>query len=322
MRYSSHQYTRRNWGRRRRRGFSLRWIPVLLFAGYFAFYYFSHQETVPLTGRTQLVDISRQEEMQLGLQSWAEIESQSRLVHSGHNLDVIREVGARIAAAARDEDPGFDWEFNLIDSDQANAFCLPGGKVAFYTGILPIAENADGVAAIMGHEIAHAIARHGAERMAYQKLVQFGSMAASVAMGDMDFGTRRAVMGAMGAGGQYGILLPFSRKHESEADYIGLMYLARACFDPREAPRLWERMQQASSGGVAEFSSTHPSLETRIQNFREWMPEALQVRAQYCGTEALPITEDPPAQPIPEVMEPALPEGVFDAGFLSPNNQP
>ncbi|HFD86537.1 MAG TPA: M48 family peptidase [Gammaproteobacteria bacterium] len=309
MRYSSNAYPRRNWGRRRRSGFSLRWIPILLFAGYFAFYYLSHQESVPITGRSQLVDIDRQEEMQLGLQSWAEIESQSRLIESGHNLEVIRNVGARIARAAANEDPGFDWEFNLIDSDQMNAFCLPGGKVAFYTGILPIAQNADGVAAIMGHEIAHAIARHGAERMAYQKLVQFGSMAASVALGDMDFGTRRAVMGAMGAGSQFGILLPFSRKHESEADYIGLMYLARACFDPREAPKLWERMQQAGSGSSSEFSSTHPSPETRIENFRKWMPEALKVREQYCGIPAgasLPDSDMTPHRILPDTSEPAV----------------
>lgn len=276
----------RNWGRRRSSGLSLRWIPVLLFAGYFAFYYFSNQEEVPFTGRTQLVDMDRQEEMQLGLQSWQEIESQSRLVRSGQNLDLIEEIGQKIAIAASDEDPGFDWEFNLIQSDQVNAFCLPGGKVAFYTGILPIAKNIDGVAVIMGHEIAHAIARHGAERMAHQKLVQFGTMAASMALGDLDIGTQRAVMGAMGVGSQYGLLLPFSRRHESEADYIGLMYVARACYDPREAPKLWQRMQEASGGSRSEFSSTHPSPETRIEQFKQWMPEALKVREQYCGISA------------------------------------
>lgn len=283
MRQPSRSSPYRHWGRRRRSGFSLRWIPILLFAGYFAFYYFAHQETVPLTGRSQLVDIDRQQEMAIGLQSWAEIERQSKLVQDGPNLELLRRVGERIANAASAEDPGFDWEFNLIDSPQRNAFALPGGKVAFFTGILPIARNADGIAAIMGHEIAHAIARHGAERMAYQKLIQFGSLAASVALGDMDWGTRRAIMGAMGAGSQYGILLPFSRKHESEADYIGLMYMARACFDPREAPLLWQRMQAAGSGASSEFASTHPSPATRISTFQRWMPEALSVREQYCG---------------------------------------
>lgn len=261
----------------------MRLLPVILFAGYFAYYYFSNQETVPLTGRTQLVDMDRQEEMALGLQSWKQIERDSKIITSGQNADVIEKIGRRIAKAAAEQDPGFQWEFNLIDSPQKNAFCLPGGKVAFYTGILPVAENADGVATIMGHEVAHAIARHGAERMAHQKLVQFGSMAASAAIGDMDFGTRRAVMGALGAGGQYGVLLPFSRKHESEADYIGLMYVAKACFDPREAPKLWARMAKSSGGArSSEFSSTHPAPETRIENFKKWMPEAIEVYNRNC----------------------------------------
>jgi predicted Zn-dependent protease len=136
----------------------------------------------------------------------------------------------------------------------------------------------------MGHEIAHAIARHGAERIAHQKLVQIGSLAANMALGDMDYDTRNMVMGALGVGAQFGVLLPFSREHESEADYMGLIYLARACFDPAEAPRLWERMGEASTGRTpAEFMSTHPSHETRIRQFNEWMPEALEIRRQKCG---------------------------------------
>jgi len=274
---------RRAWGRQKKSGFSVRWLPILLFAGYFAYYYLSNQEVVPVTGRKQLVDMDRQEEIALGLQSWQQIKQSSKIIEDSQNADVIKAVGAKIAKAAATEDPGFEWEFNLIDSDQLNAFCLPGGKVAFYSGILPVAKNVDGVAAIMGHEVAHAIARHGAERMAYQKLMQFGTMAASMAIGNMDIGTQRAVMGAMGVGSQYGVLLPFSRKHESEADYIGLMYVARACFDPREAPKLWERMADASGGASpAEFSSTHPTPETRIAQFKKWMPEALEVRRQYC----------------------------------------
>ncbi|MEL7024809.1 MAG: M48 family metallopeptidase [Pseudomonadota bacterium] len=251
---------------------------------YFAWYYISNQEEVPLTGRSQIVDLSRDEEMALGFRSYQEILGQSAVVTSGREVELVREIGRRIAVAARDMDPGFNWEFNLIRSNQANAFALPGGKVAIYTGILPVAENTDGLAVIMGHEVAHALARHGAERMARQKLVQMGSMAASMAIGDMDVGTQRAVMGALGVGAQYGVLLPFSRKHESEADYIGLILAARACFDPAEAPLLWERMG-ASGGGQrpSEFSSTHPAPETRSAQFQTWMPEALQVRAEYCG---------------------------------------
>lgn len=265
-------------------GISLRLIPIVLFGLYFAYYYFSNQEEVPMTGRTQLVDMTQKEEMLLGLQSYKQILSQSEVVSSGENLEHVQKIGARIAKAARafNHDPGFQWEFNLIRSNQVNAFALSGGKVAIYTGIIPVAKNIDGLAVIMGHEVAHAIARHGAERMAHQKLVQFGTMAAGVALGDSDFATQRTVMAALGAGGQYGVLLPFSRKHESEADYIGLMYVARACYDPREAPHLWERMAKAGGKGPSEFMSTHPSPETRIKQFKEWMPEALDIYRQHC----------------------------------------
>ncbi len=268
----------------RRRG-RLRLWPIVLFGAFLAYYYFANQQEVPLTGRTQLVDISREQEMALGLQSYQQILSRSRVVSQGEAVRLVRTVGRRIAKAAADVDPGFQWEFNLIASDQINAFALPGGKVAIYTGILPVAKNADGLATVMGHEIAHAIARHGAERMAYQKLVQLGSMAASVALGGMDIETQRMVMGALGVGSQYGVLLPFSRKHETEADYMGLIFLARACFDPAEAPRLWQRMGEASQGAPQEFLSTHPSHETRIRQFREWMPMALEIRKRYCDQE-------------------------------------
>ena len=268
-----------------RRGQGLvRLLPVLGFVLYFAWYTFTNRAEVPLTGRSQIVDLTRDEEMALGLRSYQQILSQSNLVRGGAELDAVRAIGERIAAAAADLDPGFQWEFNLIQSPQANAFALPGGKVAVYTGILPVAQNVDGLAVIMGHEVAHALARHGAERMARQKLVQVGSMAASVAVGSMDANTQRAVMGALGVGAQYGVLLPFSRKHESEADYIGLILASRACFDPREAPALWERMGAQSGGGPAEFSSTHPAPETRSAQFREWMPEALEIRAQWCDS--------------------------------------
>ncbi len=268
-------------GRRAGRRGRFRLWPIILFGAFFAYYYFSHQEEVPITGRSQLVDMDRQQEMALGLQSYRQILDQSVVIPNGQIVDTVREIGRRIAAVA--EDPGFEWEFNVLDSEQANAFALPGGKVAVYTGIIPIAETADGLAVIMGHEIAHAIARHGAERMAHQKLVQFGSIALGMAVGEMDMNTRRAVMGALGVGTQFGVLLPFSRNHESEADYMGLIYLARACFDPRAAPGLWERMGAAAGRRApAEFMSTHPSGETRIRQFQEWMPKALQVRNQHC----------------------------------------
>ena len=155
--------------------------------------------------------------------------------------------------------------------------------MAVYTGILPFAQNDDALAAIMGHEIAHAILRHGAERMAQQKLVQIGSVAAGMSTSDMDPRQRQLLMAAIGVGTQYGLMLPFSRNHESEADHVGLMLAAAACFDPAESIGLWQRMGANSAGkSPPEFMSTHPSSDSRIQQLQGWMDEANQIRAQFC----------------------------------------
>jgi metalloendopeptidase OMA1, mitochondrial len=273
---------------RRAGGFgALRLLPLLFFGIYMAYYYFSHREVVPVTGRKQLVDLSREQEAQLGYQSYQEILQTEQVVTSGQAPTLIRDIASRLVGAIHkidpNADPGFEWEANVIQSDQANAFALPGGKIAVYTGIFPVAQNADGLAVVMGHEIAHAIARHGAERMAYQKLVQIGSMAAGVSVGDMSPQARQAVMGALGAGAKFGVLLPFSRDHESEADKMGLFFAAAACFDPREAPKLWERMAAQGGARPPEFSSTHPSNATRIENLNAWMPEALAYQEKYCS---------------------------------------
>lgn len=257
-------------------------LPILMFSIYGIYYYFSNRETVPLTGRSHMVDMSPDQEAALGLASYRQILSRERVIESGEAVDEVREIGRKLAQVS--EAPAFRWEFNVIASRQANAFCLPGGKVAVYTGILPVTQNRDGLAVVMGHEIAHAIARHGAERMAQQKLMRIGEMATRVAIGDMDYNTQRGVLAAFGLGAQYGVLLPFSRDHESEADYMGLIFAARACFDPQEAPKLWERMGRVTGKGPAEFTSTHPSHATRIRQFAEWMPEALKIRTQQCGT--------------------------------------
>lgn len=275
------------YGRGQRRG-GVRWWVLILAALYMGYYYFSHQQAVPVTGRKQLVDISPQEEAQLGFQSYREVLAESQVVQSGQVVDQVRNTGQRIVQAAQKLAPNahwdtYQWEFNVIQSDQANAFCLPGGKVAVYTGILPIVQNNNALAAVMGHEIAHAVARHGAERMAQQKLVQIGTVAAGMSTGDMDPRQQQMVMAALGAGIQYGLLLPYSREHESEADHMGLMFAAAACFDPREAPKLWERMGQAGGARPPEFMSTHPSGETRIRQLDEWMPQAVQLYEQNCG---------------------------------------
>jgi predicted Zn-dependent protease len=178
----------------------------------------------------------------------------------------------------------FDWQFVVIASDQVNAFALPGGYTAVYTGILPVAANENGLAAVMGHEIGHALARHGAERVSQQQVMQIGQLAAGAVFGDMGAGTQRAVMGAFGMGAQVGVLLPFSREHESEADMIGLELLVRACFDPREAPRLWQRMSQlGGGGGGSDMLSTHPDPAARAQAFEEVMPQAIAVYEKRCG---------------------------------------
>ena len=276
------------------RGGGVRWWVILLFLGYLGYYYLSHQQETSFTGRKQLVDVSIQEEAALGLQAYQEVLSQAQIVTSGELPTQVREIARRLVAAG----PGveeylsqtqgiakstawneFKWEVNVIESEQINAFCLPGGKMAVYTGIIPVAQNTDALAAIMGHEISHALLRHGAERMAQQKLVQLGTMAAGVSLGDMDPQQQRMILAALGAGAQFGVLLPFGRKHESEADHVGLMLTAGACFDPREAIGLWERMGQASKGGQPpEFMSTHPSHATRIEQLNAWMPEAMAVR--------------------------------------------
>jgi metalloendopeptidase OMA1, mitochondrial len=279
-----------SYGASPRRGFSfIRLLPLVLFGLYFTWYYFGHQTSVPLTGRKQLVDISREQEMALGYQSYQEVLRTENVVTTGDAPKLVRGIAQRLIDAVHkldpQADPGFEWEANVIESDQVNAFALPGGKIAVYTGIFPIAANESGLAVVMGHEISHAIARHGAERMAYQKMVQMGSMAVGMGVGDMSAGAQRAVMGALGAGTKFGVLLPFSRNHESEADHMGLMLAAAACFDPTEAPKLWERMAAQSQGKPPEFASTHPSDATRIADLEKWMPEAQAIRQKYCSNQ-------------------------------------
>jgi len=208
---------RRTGGMRRRRG-GFRWQIMLLFAVGAAVYYFANQKTVPYVCdgayseyagdmcRKQLRTMKPDAEMKLGLQSYQQIlqDNAPNLVRSGPVKDAVEEIGARIARAASDTDPGFDWAFNVIESDQANAFALPGGYTAVYTGLIPIAENEDGLAVVMGHEVAHALAHHGAERMAQQNMQRIVGAGVSMGAGGMDMGAQRAVMGVFGGVSQYG----------------------------------------------------------------------------------------------------------------------
>lgn len=278
-----------------RRGINPRFIILLLFAGYGVYYWFSNQSVDAVTGESVLIDrnLSIEEEKTLGLQAYQEILSQERPVDPDSQIArQVRGIAERLvdkvpvveqALAAENGQPaptfsqGFAWEVNVIESEQANAFCLPGGKMAVYTGLVPVARNENAMAVVMGHEIAHALLRHGAQRMAQQKLSQVGQMAG--AMSGMDPQQQQMVMAAMG----YGYLLPYARKHETQADEVGLMLAAAACFDPQEAVPLWERMSEASGGQAQpEFASTHPNPGTRIANLQSLMPKAMEYRQRFC----------------------------------------
>jgi len=282
----------------RRRGFglgNLRWLILLGFLAYGGCYYFSNRTQDPYTGETVLIDgsIGPEEERAMGLQAYQEILSQEQpLPKSDQTSQQVTEIARRLiekvpevsaALAAEHGMPpqenwrDFEWDVNVIPSEQANAFCLPGGKMAVYTGLFPVARTQDAMAVVMGHEIAHALLRHGAQRMSQQKLAQIGQMAGAAS--GMDPQQQQMVMAAMG----YGYLLPYARTHETQADEVGLMLAAAACYDPNEAIGLWERMSE-SSGGQAppEFASTHPNPGTRIQTLQSLMPKALEYRQKFC----------------------------------------
>ncbi len=231
--------------------------------------------TVPITGRRSLILVPDSEITALASGSYKELLQKSKLSTDQASVDMIRRVGQRIAAVSNQ--PDFQWEFNLIDDPKiVNAFCMPGGKVAFYTGIMPICKNEDGVAAVMGHEVAHAIAKHGAERMSQQLLLNFGAISLTTAMRNKPETTKAIANMAFGVGANIGFVLPYGRMQESEADHIGIIYAAKAGYNPEEAVSLWLRMEAFSKGqNPPEFLSTHPSNETRIQQLKGWMPEAL-----------------------------------------------
>jgi predicted Zn-dependent protease len=255
-------------------------FPLLIAIGFALFQYFGAEKvTNPETGRSMRVAMSTQQEQALGLQSYREVLAQSDVVSGGPERELVERVARRLAQAVGSAGEGFNWQVSLIRSPQVNAFCLPGGKIAVYTGILPVARDEAGLAAVMGHEMAHAIARHGSQRLLRTSLAQTIMTGAQFSFSDMDLNQRQMILAALGAGAQYGVLLPFSRQHETEADEMGVIYMARAGYDPEQAIAFWERMQGASGGSRApEFASTHPSGETRIADLRAIMPRA---KAEY-----------------------------------------
>jgi predicted Zn-dependent protease len=233
--------------------------------------------TVPETGRRQLLLISSAQEMQLGLSEFEKMKASLPISKDKEINAMVQRVGSRIAAVAAL--PDAQWEFVVFDEPNvANAFCLPGGKVGIYTGILPITRDEAGLATVIGHEVAHVVARHGAERISEGLLLHFGGQALEVAMRENTETTRAIVLGAYGIGGAVGVQLPHSRQQELEADRIGLIYMARAGYDPRAAVAFWQRFgrhSQERGGRQIEFLSTHPVDRTRIAQLEKLMPQAL-----------------------------------------------
>ena len=233
------------------------------------------------TGRSQLNMISPEEERQLGIDAFNQATAEVELVRSGPALEMVERIGWRILDAAYvlypeievDEE---DWVFVLIDDDDvANAWAAPGGKVAIYTGILPITQTEAGLAVVVAHEVAHVLARHSAEQVTHAMLMQGIMVAGTELIEDED--TRAVAMQALGIGGVIGVALPFSRVHESEADELGLFLMAEAGYDPRVAIDVWTRMEEAQEIRTPEFLSTHPSPASRIEEFRALMPEAMEL---------------------------------------------
>jgi predicted Zn-dependent protease len=245
-----------------------RLIPLLLFL--------SACRTVPYTGRRQLSLIPADQEAALGVSAYQETLKKEKLSADAAQTAMVERVGRRIAEAS--ERPDFQWEFKLIENDKVvNAFCLPGGKVAVYTGIMKVARDEAGLAVVMGHEVAHALARHGGERMSQGMLAQLGGTALSVAMSQRPQETQAMAAQAYGLGVGVGVLLPYGRHQESEADHIGLILMAKAGYEPEAAIGFWGRMAAGEKGGgsgLERFMRTHPTSEDRIENLRRLIPEA------------------------------------------------
>ncbi len=239
---------------------------------------------VPVSGRKQVNLLPESELMSMSLTDYRQFMNENKVSTNTANVQTVQRVGNNIANAVvtylrskkmSDRIEGYKWEFNLVEDNTVNAWCMPGGKVVVYTGILPVTQTDAGLAVVMGHEIAHAVARHGNERMSQQMLVQMGGIALDVATANKPAETRNLFMAAYGAGSEVGIMLPYSRLHETEADKLGLIFMAIAGYNPDEAVNFWKRMSAASKGQKPpEILSTHPSDQTRINDLQAYLPEA------------------------------------------------
>lgn len=238
--------------------------------------------TVPIIGRKQLNLLPESQLVSMSLTNYKEFLDSSEVVTSGLHYNMVKNSGKRISAAVEkfmkdnnmaDRLSTFSWEFNLVNDPTPNAWCMPGGKVVFYQGIMPICINEDGVAVVMGHEIAHAVARHGNERMSQGLVAQLGGMALDVAIQEKPDITRSIFLSAYGIGAQVGVMLPFSRKHEYEADKLGLIFLTMAGYNPEEAVSFWERMSKLGGPSLPEYLSTHPVSQNRVEALKKALPE-------------------------------------------------
>jgi predicted Zn-dependent protease len=241
--------------------------------------------TVPITGRKQVNLLPESEMLAMSLTSYEEFMNAHTLSTNLNQTEMVKSVGMDISIAVEEfmeknnmkgRLEGFNWQFNLIEEDVPNAWCMPGGKVVVYSGILPITTSKSGLAVVIGHEIAHAVARHGNERMSQALLIQLGGTALDVALNSEPEKTKNLYMAAYGIGTSVGIALPYSRAHENEADKLGLIFMAMAGYDPGEAVEFWARMAAMGGEKPPEFLSTHPSDETRINNLKAFLPEAMK----------------------------------------------
>jgi predicted Zn-dependent protease len=258
----------------------------LLFAVLLLSVLFYTCSTVPITGRKQLDLIPDNEMLSMSFQQYDQFLKDNEESTNQQEIALVKKVGGRIADAVEkyfaqknlsQQLQGYKWEFHLIENKEANAWCMPGGKVVVYTGILPITKTEAGLAVVLGHEIAHAVAKHGNERMSQALVAQLGGVALSEALKEKPRLTQDIFMAAFGVGTQVGVLLPFSRLQESEADHLGLIFMAMAGYDPQEALDFWQRMSSAQNGqSPPEFLSDHPSDQTRIEKIKSEIPEAMK----------------------------------------------
>lgn len=248
----------------------------------FGVYYFTHLESVPISGRTRMIDVSPETEMEMGLQAWEEVKAQfgGHILPNSHpQVQLVKKIAQPIIKASGLTQ--LDWEFMVVDKDIANAFVLPGGKVCVFTGIMKMATDQDELATVLSHEIGHVVARHNAEHWSFARVLFIGGNVIRLFVGDVvpDALLNYAL--------QFGLQLPFSRKCENEADHIGLLLMSQACYNPEKAAGLWEKFQakQGDDGEIFKYMSTHPSHSDRVKHIKELLPQAEKVREEsHCET--------------------------------------